>query len=461
MATLLLAALSFALLQTMVAPALPQIAEEYDTSAASASWVLTGFLLAASVATPIVGKLGDLYGKQRMLVYVLLIFAAGSVICALAPTVELVVLGRIVQGVAGGVFPLAFGIIRDTFPREKVSVGIGSLSAMFGIGGGIGLPLSGVIVDNLALHWLFLVGLLALPAALVARRVIPASPTRPGSTVDWAGAAILSAGLVALLLGVTKANDWGWGSPPTLGLILAGAAILAAWPLFERRITDPLVDLRILRNRAVGLTNLASVLLGFALFSSFLLIPQFAQTPTASGYGFGASITQAGLLLVPSSLAILVVGPLAGALGPRLGFRTVLALGAAASTLSFVQLALLHSQEWHFVLSSALLGVGIGLSFASMVNLIIGAVDQGDVGVATGINTISRTVGGAFGAAIGAAVLTADTIPGTPIPVESGYTIAFVLAAVGGLLALAATLAIPRGKRAAAEPAEPRELATA
>jgi EmrB/QacA subfamily drug resistance transporter len=452
LATLLLATLSFALLQTMVAPALPSIAEEFSTSTTGASWTLTGFLLSASVFTPLIGKLGDLFGKGRTLTIVLVVFAAGSVVCAIAPSIEVLVLGRVIQGVAGGVFPLSFGIIRDTFPSDRVPVGIGVLSAMFGIGGGIGLPLSGVIIDNADLHWIFLVGLLALPAAFVAARAIPPSPRREVPRIDWLGAVVLSAGLVSLLYGVTKANDWGWGSGRTLGLILGGLALLGLWAAVERRVGDPLVDLRVLSRRAVATTNLVGLLIGFAMFSSFLLIPAFAQTPAQAGYGFGTTVTGAGLLMVPSSVTMLIAGPLGGWLGPRIGFRAVLALGAFLSTVSFVVLAMAHAEEWQFVVAGLLLGAGIAFAFASMINLIVGNVDQRDVGVATGINTITRTVGGAFGSAVAAAIVTAHLLPGTPIPAESGYTTAFWIAAGGGLAALFVTMFIPdpRGQRAAA-----------
>src|SRR5215212_8301951 len=397
---LLLAGVSFALSQTLVVPALPAISREFGASATATSWVLTGFLLSASVATPIVGKLGDLLGKGRVLTAVLLLFALGGAVCALAGSIGVLIGGRVIQGVAGGVFPLAFGIVRDTFPRERMAAGLGIISAIFGIGGGIGLPLSGVIVDNFNLSWLFWISLIALPAALAAHRLIPRDVTAERTTIDWAGAALLSAALAAILLGVTKANSWGWESARTLGLIAGGLALLLAWTRFEAGRRDPLIDLGTLAQRGVASTNLTGFLVGFAMFSSFLLIPQFAQAPESSGYGFGDSVAQAGLLLVPA-------------------------------------------HPWQFIVSAALLGTGISFAFASMANLIVGAVPQSEVGVATGINTIMRTVGGAFGAAVATAILTGNTIAGGSLPSEGAYTAAFVLAAVGGVLALGAALLVP------------------
>jgi EmrB/QacA subfamily drug resistance transporter len=440
---LLLAGVSFALSQTLVIPALPDISRDVHASTAAASWILSGFLLSASIATPIVGKLGDVYGKGRVLTIVMLLFSAGGVVCALANSIEVLIAGRVIQGVAGGVFPLAFGIVRDTFPPEKVATGLGLVSAILGIGAGIGLPLSGVIADGIGTSWLFWISLIALPAALAAHFLVPASPASRRVRIDWLGAALLSASLAAVLLAVTEANDWGWGSPRTLGLFAAGALLLLAWLKVESHVEDPLIDLSVLRERAVATTNLTGLLVGFAMFSSFLLIPQFAQAPASSGYGFGDSVTQAGLLLVPAALFQLVAGPLAGGLGARIGFRTTLAAGAASATLAFVFLVLEHSHPWHFIVSAALLGTGISFAFASMANLIVGVVPQSEVGVATGINTIMRTVGGAFGAAIASAILTGNTIAGTALPSEGAYTAAFVLSAAGGVLAVAAALLVP------------------
>jgi EmrB/QacA subfamily drug resistance transporter len=440
---LLLAGTAFALSQTLVIPALPQIAADVNASPAAASWILTGFLLSASVATPIVGKLGDVYGKGRVLTVVLLLFSVGGVINALAESVGVMIAGRVIQGVAGGVFPLAFGIIRDTFPPAKVAGGLAIVSAIFGIGGGIGLPLSGVIVDNIDISWLFWISLVALPAALAAHMLIPDSPPARRMKIDWLGAALMSVALAALLLGVTNANDWGWDSARTVGLIGGGLAVAVLWVQVESRREEPLIDLRVLRSRTVAATNLTGMLVGFAMFGSFLMIPQFAQTPEGLGYGFGYSATASGLLLVPTALAQLIAGPLAGRIGSAFGFRATLAAGAGFSTAAFAVLAFEHAHPWEFVVAGIFLGTGISFAFASMANLIVGAVPQHEVGIATGINTIMRTVGGAFGAAIATAILTADTLRGTQIPAEGGYTTAFAMSVGVGVLAIVAALLVP------------------
>jgi EmrB/QacA subfamily drug resistance transporter len=447
---LLLAGISFALSQTLVIPALPDIAHDVQASPAAASWILSGFLLSASIATPIVGKLGDVFGKGRVLTLVLLLFSFGGVVCALGNSIGILIAGRVIQGVAGGVFPLAFGIVRDTFPPERRATGLGLVSAIIGIGAGIGLPLSGVIADNLGVPWLFWISLIALPAALAAHRLVPESPASRRLRIDWLGAALLSGALGAVLLAVTEANDWGWGSARTIGLFAAGAVLALIWLRVESHVDEPLIDLGVLRARAVATTNLTGLLVGFAMFSSFLLIPQFAQATAQAGYGFGASVTGAGLLLFPAAIAQLIAGPLAGRLGVVIGFRTTLAMGAGFAAAAFVLLVVAHEAKWEFVVAGALLGAGISFAFASMANLIVGAVPQSQVGIATGINTVTRTVGGAFGAAVATAILAGHTIAGTPLPTEGAYEAAFLMSAVGALLAIGAALMVPTRAAAAA-----------
>jgi EmrB/QacA subfamily drug resistance transporter len=448
LAVLAVAALSYALLQTMVAPALPAIQRELDTTTTAVTWVLTVYLLTASIATPVLGRLGDIFGKERMLVVVLGVFALGSLVAALSHSIEMLVAGRAIQGAGGAIFPLAFGIIRDEFPAERVATGIGLISATFGIGGGGGLVLSGLIVDHLSYEWIFWFGFVVVVLAIVATHLwVPESPVKAPARIDFAGAALLSAGLVCLLLALSEGGRWGWGSPEIVGLFAAAAAILAAWVWFEQRTREPLVDIGLLRTRAVWTTNLTAFLTGFGMFGSFILIPQFVQTPESAGYGFGADVTAAGLFMLPSAVVMLVAGPLAGTLAGRVGSKVPLMIGTAATAVSFALLAAAHSEPWQVVVGVTLLGLGIGMSFASMANLIVEAVPQTQTGEATGMNTIMRTIGGAFGAQLAAVIVAEHVTAGSVFPSESGFTTAFVVGAVALTLALAAAAGIPGRRR--------------
>jgi EmrB/QacA subfamily drug resistance transporter len=454
LAVLAVAALAYALLQTMVAPALPEIQHELGASQTSVTWVLTVYLLTASVATPIVGRLGDMFGKERVLVLVLIAFAAGCLLCALSDSIEVLVLGRAIQGAAGAVFPLSFGIIRDEFPRERVATGIGLISATFGIGGGAGLVLSGVIVDNLDYTWIFWFGLVMTIVAIVATHLfVPESPVKSPAKIDWTGAALLSGALVCMLLAVSEGSRWGWTSGRILGLFAASAVLFRVWGRFELRVPQPLVDMRLLRLRGVWTVNLTGLLTGFGMFGSFILTPALVQAPESTGYGFGEDVLGAGLFLLPSSFVMLFAGPIAGGMATRFGSKVPLLIGTAFTALSFAMLAGMHSERWQIYLAVAILGLGIGLSFASMANLIVEAVPQSQTGEATGMNTIMRTIGGAIGAQLTASIVASHVIAGSGgTPAESGYTTAFVIGAVALLVALGAAFLIP-GRRTAPAPA--------
>jgi EmrB/QacA subfamily drug resistance transporter len=443
---LAVAGLSFALLQTMVAPALPAIQDEYDASTPAVTWVFTVYLLTASIFTPILGRLGDMFGKERLLVIVLLVLGAGTLISALSTSLEMLIAGRAVQGAGGAIFPLSFGIIRDEFPRDRVGSGIGLISATFGVGGGLGLVLSGVIVDNLDYTWIFWLSLVVIAGAVVATHLfVPESPVKTPAKIDWTGAALMSVGLSAVLIAVSEGNRWGWGSARVLGLIAGGAIVLIIWARFELRVPQPLVDMRMMRLRGVWTTNVTALMVGFGMFGSFLLVPQLAEMPPSAGFGFGASVTEAGLFLLPSSFVMLFAGPASGWLGNRFGSRTPLLIGIALVGLAFVQLAILHDEHWHLYLNAVLTGAGIGLAFAAMATLIVDAVPQTQTGVATGMNTIMRSIGGALGAQIAASIVGAAAD-------ETHFVIAFLVSAAGLALAFAAALFIPRRGRVAEVP---------
>jgi EmrB/QacA subfamily drug resistance transporter len=453
--SLLLAGMAFALSQTVVAPALPAIQHSFHATPDAAAWILTGYLLAACVATPIVGKLGDLYGRAQVLTIVLIVFAAGSVVCALAGSLNVLIAGRLIQGVGGGIFPLAFGIIRDTFPTARVATAIGGISATFGIGGGIGLVLAGLIIDVSNPSWLFWLGLIALPAAYTIWRDVPREARRQGARVDWPGAALLSVTLTCVLYGLSKANAWGWGSGRLLGLVGLGVVFGVVWVLVELRVAQPLVDMRILRRRAVLMTNITAVMVGFSMFASFLLIPQLAQTDQRYGFGFGASVTGAGAMMLPATLGMLITGPWAGRLASRGSSRLPLLLGTSAGALAFVVYTIAHGSIWEILVGGGVLGIGMGFSYAAMANLVVESVPLEEVGIATGINTIMRSLGGAFGAQVVATLLTSKTLAGTTVPSRASYMDAFIVAGVVAALGLVAALGIPQRRRPEAVVAAP------
>ena len=446
-AALALGAATFAILQSLVAPALPEIQRDLHASPTAIAWVLTGYLLSASVLTPIVGRLGDMFGKERTLVISLAVLAAGSLLAALATSVEVLIVARVIQGCGGAIFPLSFGIIRDEFPRERVATGIAMISSILGIGAGLGIVLAGPIVEALSYHWLFWIPFfLTVVATIATVFFVPESPIKVPGKVNWLGAFLLSSWLVCLLVAISQGSRWGWGDPRIDGLFVAAALLLWAWIANEQRAAEPLVDMEMMRIRGVWTVNASAFLIGAGMYSSFILIPQFVETETSSGYGFGASVTQAGLFLLPSTLGMLLVSPLAGRLANRVGARVPLVAGCLATSLAFGFLAVAHEDPWELYAGSAMLGVGIGLAFASLANLIVVAVRPDQTGVATGMNTVMRTLGGSVGAQVGASVLAA-TVIGSALPTEHGYTLGFAVAAGACGLATLASLAVPQPRQ--------------
>jgi EmrB/QacA subfamily drug resistance transporter len=453
-------ALAYSLAQTMLIPALGELTTQLGTDASGIAWVLTAYLLAAAVATPIAGRLGDMFGKRRMLVISLVLFGFGSTIAAFGDSLELVVIGRALQGLGGGIFPLCFGIIRDEFPRERVAGSIGLISAIFGIGGGAGLVAGGLIADHLSYHWIFWLGAISAGLAAVATQIwVPESPERTPGRIDIPGAVLLAIGLVLPLFAISRANDWGWGSAQTLGLIAAGLAVLALWVVVERRVAQPLADIPTLVKPPVLLTNIATLFVGFGMFGSFLLIPQLAELPASTGFGFGLGATGAGLLLLPGAVVMLFAGPLSGALGSRFGSKLPLALGAAITSAGLVGLGVDHGSQGTVILWSFVMSTGIGFAFAAMANLIVEAVPPVQTGEATGINTLMRSVGAAIGSQVSAAIL-AGSVTADGFPSDSGFTAAFLVSAAVAAIAAGIAIVIPRGEHQAirARTAEPKVL---
>jgi EmrB/QacA subfamily drug resistance transporter len=440
------AALAFALAQTTLIPALGELKTALDTDASGVAWTLTGYLLAAAVFTPLFGRLGDMFGKRRLLVISLGFFAAGSVVAALGDTLGTVVAGRVLQGVGGGIFPLCFGIIRDEFPRERVGQSIGLISATLGIGGGLGLVIGGLIVDHASYHDIFwLAAVMAAAAAVAVELYVPESPVRRPGQVDIRGAVVLGVGLVLPMAAIARANEWGWGSTRTLVLVAVGLLILVGWVALERRTAEPMADIETLRRPPVLVTNIATLLVGFGMFGAYILIPQLAEASTSTGYGFGLSATAAGVLMLPGALAMLVVGPVSGILGARMGNKVPLTLGAIITAVGMVLMGFMHGSEWEILVFNTVASVGIGLAYAAMPNLIVDAVPPERTGEATGFNAVVRSVGSSLGSQVTAAILAGSVLGATHLPGDDGYTAAFLVSGAGALVAALAAALIPTG----------------
>ena len=445
-----LAGLSFAVMQSLVIPVLPLIRQEMGSSTGAVTWVLTGNLLSSAIATPILGRVGDLFGKKWVLVATLGVLLMGTLLAAISTTLPVLIVARVIQGVGGGLFPLAFGIVRDRFPEDRVPGAIGLISSTLAFGGGLGVVLAGPIVEHLNYHWLFWIPCPLIAMATVAIAVlVPHEPGVHSGRINWAGAVALSAWMTALLLGLTEGPRLGWTSPVVLGLFLASLVFFALWVLSERRATTPLVDLRMLVRPAVWRFNLVAFLFGIVLYSSFRIVPELLQTPTSTGYGFGATVSESGLYLLPQTMAAFVLGLMAGGIERRIGSARAVVAGSMVGAVALTMLAIAHDQGWQVLVASTLLGVGTGLTYAAIPAVIVDAVPRSQTGVATGVNTNVRTIGGAVGSQLTAGILTSGIAIGA-VPPEARFVAVFVVLAAVSLVAVAVGLS--RGRKTLGEP---------
>ncbi|SED03755.1 Major Facilitator Superfamily protein [Amycolatopsis tolypomycina] len=463
-AVLALAGITVSLMQTLVIPLIPALPGLLHASAADATWAITATLLAGAVATPTMGRLGDMYGKRRMLLISLGALVAGSTIGALSDTLVPMVAGRTLQGLAAGVIPLGISIMRDELPAERLGSATALMSASLGVGGALGLPAAALLAENADWHALFwtAAGLGVVVTALVVA-LVPESPVRTGGRFDVPGAAGLSIALVCLLLAISKGADWGWGSAATLGLFAAAAVVLLLWGRWELRTARPLVDLRTTARRQVLLTNIASAVFGFAMFAMSLVLPQLLQLPTATGYGLGRSMLAVGLVMAPSGLVMMALAPVSARVSRTRGPKTTLMLGAVVVAAGYALGIVLMSATWHLVLVSSIIGAGIGLAYGAMPALVMGAVPVSETAAANSLNTLMRSIGTSVSSATAGLILARLTISFGPatLPSQNGFRLVLGMGAAAALLALAIAAFLPRHAPAAAEVTQPKPATTA
>jgi EmrB/QacA subfamily drug resistance transporter len=424
-------------------PVLPLIQQDLKVSSSAVTWTVTAWLITAAVATPLFGRIGDMIGKRRMFVISVGAIAVGSIIAAFAPNFEVLIIARVLQGFAGAIFPLTFGIIRDEFPTARVPGMIGMVSAVIAVGSGLGTVLSGPLAGLLGWRGLFLVPLLlTIVGGVMSLLVIPESPQRAGGRINPVAAVLLSAWLVALLLPLSMANQWGWGSPGVWALLVLAAVLLAAWIYVESRSVTPLVDMRMMRLPGVAIPNATALLLGAAMFGVWAFLPRFLQTPSDTGYGLGETIAASGLVMLPMLVALGIAGFLTGPLSRRVDLRVQLTGAAILIALSTASFGLFHSAAWMPAVAGAAFGFGLGISNSAMASLVVQSVARTQTGVAAGMNSNLRTIGSAIGTSLMAAIVTSSLGLGG-FPTEGAYDTAFITMAALALVAAAVAGLVP------------------
>ncbi|MCA2203152.1 MFS transporter [Streptomyces sp. SMS_SU21] len=442
-----------AVMQTLLVPVVKDLPRLLDTAPADATWVLTSTLLSGAVATPVMGRLGDLFGKRRMLVASLAVMVVGALVSAFTSDLLVMIAGRTLQGFAMGAIPLGIGLMRDMLPRERLGSAMALMSSSIGVGGGLALPAAALVAQHTDWHVLYLgaagLGVLAIALTLA---VVPESPLRAKGSFDLPGALGLTAGLLLFLLPVSKGSDWGWTSGTTLGLFGAAAVVLLLWGLMELRVAAPLVDLRTTARREVLLTNLASIMVGVSFFVVSLVLPQLLQLPTASD-GLGQSMVVAGLCVAPLGLTMMFTAPVYARLSARYGPKVTLIIGLLVIAAGYGGGLGLMSAAWQTVVTSVVLGAGIGLAYSSLPALIVGAVPASETGAANGLNTLMRSIGTSVSSAVIGTVLanTSDAVGGVAVPTLHGFRVSFGIATAAVAVGLVLALFLP-GRRPSEHP---------
>ena len=435
----------------VVSTALTTIQSDLAASTETVQWIVTAYGLTFAGLLMTGAGLGDRFGRRRVFTIGLVVFAAASVGCALAPTVEWLITARAVQGAGAAlVMPLAVALLGAGVPAEERGRALGVFEGLTGLATIAGPLVGGAVAQLAGWQWIFWVNVPIAVLLIVALGRWVEESYGPDGGVDIAGMALVTAGAFALVWGLVRGNDAGWTSPEVLGALGGSAVLLAGFLVRQRRASAPLVPLGMFRSRGFAAGTVVSLLLFAALYGSVFFLAQFLQA------GQGHSPFAAGLRLVPWTATLLVVAPVAGLLADRTGDRPVLVGGLVLNAVGLAWIAVIAAPDLAYarlVVPLVVTGIGASMAIPVVQNVVLGAVAPAAIGKASGANAMTQELGGALGVAVLVAVFTAAAASGF----VAGFTTAMgVCAALVGAAA-AAALAVPRN-RTPAEPEAPVEI---
>lgn len=445
---LALTAAAFAFQETAILPALPHIQETLSGSKSSIALLESAFLVVASMAAPLLGRLGDRYGKRRLMLITMGIYLVGAVGAALSPVLPALIAFRGLQGVGGAVFGLSFAVMRDVAGQRRLGIVIGVIVGAFGTGMAVAFALSGLLVSAASWHWIFWTGaLLIVLASGLIYGLVPDAGSRQGRRIDVLGALLLGGAPSALVIALSVAPELGWISWPELVLVGVAVAFAILWIERERHTDDPLIDLETIAKPTVLLPNVGSFLAGWAAFSLLFLIPRFVQAPAelSLGYGFDASDRATGYYLVPFALGIVIGGPTGGLVGRAWSGKWPFTIGLALLGAACGLTALVHETRWLLLAWLLAAGIGFGATIGAAGTFVTESVDASRTGVATTFNSVARLIGGGIGAELAAGILAAHHAGVGERSSETGFVICFWIAAGVALVGAALALLVPRG----------------
>lgn len=459
-ALVFLAALSTAV-SSLGAPLLVTIVHVEHVSLASSQWALTITLLVGAVAGPLMGRLGDGRHRRAATLAGVAAVTVGCVLSAVPAGFAILLAGRALQGVGLGLAPLAAAIARDNLPAERSNRTIVILGITTAAGIGAGYPIAGLLAQYLGLYSAFWFGAgvsaLALAVSVV---VLPASPDRR-APVDIPGAVILGLGVAGLLLVLAEGPAWGWGSPIDLTMLIVSVVLLAGWAVVELRSRHPLIDLRLLRHRSVLAANATGLLVSIGFYPLISLVVRYVQTPAVAGYGFGAPVVIAGLMLTPYSLASFAASRVAPPMAKRFSREWVVAASGVVLVAAVLMFLLARSAYWEILASMALMGFGVGCAFAVNPLQIMVGVPGRETGSAMSFYQLIRTVGYSMASALSATALVLKTPAGHTVPANAGYSTAAMISVVVLLAGLAVSSAFALATRPRPPAAKARSRPTA
>ena len=437
-----LAIFAFSLGQTGVTPLLPAVQRELGTSTTWSTWIITAFLVVGAATTPVIGRLGDQYGHKPVLQATLVMLGVASVGAALAPNVGVLIACRALSGVSGAFLALTLALARQHVRPARVGATIVAVATAMTCANIAGVTLVPVLADAQSWRWLYVLVALSAAAALASSvHAVPTAPTVPRGRIDVLGAALLAFAVGLLMLGLTEAHIWGFGSAEIIGLFVGSAVAGTLWIVVELRVAEPMIDLRIVGGRAVAPLVAATFLAGSGVFSSLMLVSRLVAVPRGEParvqrlvhYGFGADSTEVGLFLLSGMLAGLVVSVSLRVLAARFGWKGTLVAVLGLSALGLACVALWHTRAWEVVLFMVIGGIHPSVTTIAG-KLVSDSAPQAQHGTVAGLSMSTFYVGGVVGAQVGAAILAGHTIAGTDVPSEAAFTVGLLLCA-GAMLA--------------------------
>lgn len=431
------AALLLNYVETMVIPGVPTIQKDFATTSSLVSWITSAFLIVGSAVSPLFGKLGDSYGKKRMFLIALVFYIAGVGISGFSPSIYFLIAARAIQGIGFAIIPLALGIVAETFPKERIAVAQGIISATFAIGAAAGLVVGAYIIEYAGWQWAFHSAFaISVVLFIVVAKFLPTGSPGTRLKVDYSTIGLLMAGVSLALLYLTEGPYEGWYSAYDLAALGAGLALIVGFFVAESRRENPLIPLKLLRIRNVMVANGAGMISGISMFLLFFALTYYTQLPKQFG-GLGLSVINAGLVIAPATIMMLFAGPLIGRMVAKVGPKPTMIMGAVIGIAGAVVFLVDRSTPLEVTVGAAVSMVGMVSMIIPLVNMITIALPRENVATGLGLNTMVRNIGGAIGPVLATTIMSTYTLkvpegvlpPGTTVPSATAFNDILYLAA--------------------------------